>query len=109
MIYDDRCGFCRTSVGILRRLDWLGRHEYAGSSDPRALERAGVTPDEAAREVKLALPGRVVGGYDAIREALKVMPLTFWLTPVLGLKPVRLAGRRIYRAIASRRKCAYAA
>ena len=109
MIYDDRCGFCRRSVRLLRALDVTRRHEFRGSSDPRALERAGVSPAEAAEELKLAAGGRLWGGYDAIVEILRVLPLTFWIAPLLALAPVRRLGRRAYRRFAARRHCRYAA
>lgn len=107
VVYDDRCGFCRLAVRLLRLLDVTRRHAYRGSSDPDALQRAGVTAEEAARELKLAARGRLWGGYDAIVEILRVLPLTFWLAPLLALAPVRRLGRRAYRWIAARRHCRY--
>lgn len=94
---------------LLRLLDVTRRHAYRGSSDPEALQRAGVTAEEASRELKLAARGRRWGGYDAIVEILRALPLTFWIAPLLALAPVRRLGRRAYRWIAARRHCAYVA
>jgi len=107
VIYDDRCGFCRRSAGLLRALDVTRRHCYRGSSAPEALEQAGVTAEDAARELKLAAGGRLWGGYDAVVEILRALPLTFWLAPLLALAPVRRLGRRAYRWFAARRHCRY--
>jgi len=94
-------------VRLLRLLDVTRRHAYRGSSDPEALQRAGVTAEEASRELKLAARGRLWGGYDAIVEILRALPLTFWIAPLLATPPLRRYGRRAYRWIAARRRCRY--
>ena len=107
LIYDDRCGFCLTSVRILQRLDWRAAHRYEGSSNREALDQAGITGQEADEELKLWVDGRLYGGYDAVTEALRAMPATFLLAPLMRLSPVRWVGSRVYKAVASRRKCTY--
>jgi predicted DCC family thiol-disulfide oxidoreductase YuxK len=109
VIWDDRCGFCRGWIALFRALDWLKIHRFAGSSDPTALAQAGITAEDADAELKLCFDGRVLGGFDAVREVLCVLPLSFLWAPVLALPPVRAAGVRCYGAVAARRKCTYAA
>ena len=105
VIYDDRCGFCRRSVVLLQALDRAGRLRFEGSSNVAVLQEAGLTSADADDELKVVLGGAVHGGYDAIVEAVAQLPVTSWVAPMLKLKPVRWAGRRIYRRVAARRKC----
>lgn len=107
LIYDDRCGFCLSSVSLLRKFDWRRVHRYEGSSKQEVLRQVGITSKEADEELKLWVSGCVYGGYDAVTEALRAMPATFLLARLMGWRPVRWVGRRIYRGIASRRKCTY--
>jgi len=109
LIYDDRCGFCRRSVRLIRWLDWLKQYRYHGSSDPAILAAARLTPEEAATEIKLWNGERMWGGYDALAEVSKRLPLVCWLAPVLLLSPVRILGRKWYRWIARRRHCLWPA
>ncbi|MBC8165270.1 MAG: DUF393 domain-containing protein, partial [Bryobacteraceae bacterium] len=107
VIWDDHCSFCRNAVRFLRFLDWGGRLDYLGSSDTVALARLGISPEEADRELKLVYRDVRFGGYDAIAYLTRFLPLTFLFSPLFGLSPVRLLGRRVYRSIAARRKCTY--
>ena len=107
VIYDDRCGFCLKSVRWLQHLDTRGVHRYEGSSNEAILRQTGITADEADRELKLVANGEVYGGFDAVREVLRALPASSFWAPLLGLPPIRWIGRRVYRAVASRRKCTY--
>jgi predicted DCC family thiol-disulfide oxidoreductase YuxK len=106
VIWDDDCSFCRRSVAVCRRLDWLGIHRFEGSSNPAILQEAGVTPQQADAELKLSFDGRTMGGFDAVREILCMLPLSFLWAPVLAIPPISGIGRRLYRRVAERRKCA---
>lgn len=105
LIWDDNCTFCRSWIVWFRRLDWLGVLRFEGSSNGDALAAAGVSKEEADREVKLVIAGRVYGGFDAVRRVLEVLPVSFIWAPLLRLKPARWLGDRLYRAVAARRGC----
>ncbi len=107
VIYDDRCGFCRRSVRLLRALDRGGKHQYEGSSNEALLAALGISASETDEELKLSMNGQLYGGYDAVVEALGALPLTFWLAPLMRLAPIRWLGRKVYRSIARNRKCTY--
>lgn len=105
VVYDDRCGFCQSSVRVLKSLDWLHAFHYHGSSDTDLLRAAGITAEQADEELKLVSGGQIYGGFEAVRRILLRLPLTFFWAPLLGLPPVRAAGHHIYRQIAQRRRC----
>jgi predicted DCC family thiol-disulfide oxidoreductase YuxK len=109
VIWDDQCGFCRRWIAFFRRFDWLGIHRCEGSSNVAALQEAGITAQQADIELKLSFDGRVLGGFDAIREVMCLLPISFLWAPVLGVPPIRTAGSRLYRRVAERRKCTYVA
>lgn len=47
--------------------------------------------------------GQVSGGYDALVALAPILPPIAWLRGLMGSAPVRWAGRRIYRWIATNR------
>ena len=108
VIWDDCCSFCGAWISALRRLDWLRIHRFEGSSSVDALGRAHVSREEADTELKLSFDGRTLGGFDAVREVLCLLPLSFLWAPLLSVPPLPSIGRRLYRRVAERRKCTFA-
>jgi predicted DCC family thiol-disulfide oxidoreductase YuxK len=106
VIWDDSCTFCRRSIAFFRAFDWLRIHRYEGSSSPDALREAHVTRQDADDELKLSFEGRTVGGFDAVREVLCLLPIAFLWAPLLAIPPIPAIGRGLYRRVAERRKCA---
>jgi len=100
VFYDDGCGFCRRCVSILRFLDGRGRLRFEAASHADA-------PAGADQELKVVIRGITQGGYDGVAAALGQLPTARWITPAMRLRPVRWAGRRLYRAVAARRHCIY--
>jgi predicted DCC family thiol-disulfide oxidoreductase YuxK len=107
VIWDDYCSFCAGWIRVLRALDWLHVMDLVGSSDKGALARFGVTQDAADEEIKVIVDGAIFGGYDGIVRLTHALPPTVFIAPLLGLRPVRAVGRRLYRRVAARRKCTY--
>lgn len=107
VIFDDRCGFCKGAVALLRKLDRRRVFRYGGSSDASVLRAAGVSAAEADEELKLAGGGRLFGGFDAVVEIVRRLPGGRIVAPVMLAPPVRWLGRRIYRRVAASRRCAY--
>jgi predicted DCC family thiol-disulfide oxidoreductase YuxK len=106
VIWADNCTFCGRWIGFFQAFDWLGIHRYEGSSSPDALREAHVTREEADVELKLWFEGRTLGGFDAVREVLCLLPISFLWAPLLAILPIPAVGRRLYRRVAERRKCA---
>jgi len=105
IIWDDNCSFCRRWIAFFRAFDWLAIHRFEGSGNPDALREAGVTPQGADLELKLAFDGRTLGGFDAVREVLCVLPISFLWAPLLAMPPLPWIGRRLYRRVAEHRQC----
>lgn len=105
VVWDDTCGFCRSSVLLLRRLDWLHVHRFAGSSDERVLAEAGVTREEAEEELKLTDGRHTLGGFDAIQAILESLPVGYLWARILMCPPIDAIGRAAYRRVAAKRHC----
>ena len=102
--YDGRCGMCRRTARTLRRLDWFGRLEFVDLTSVPERELP-VAIDAALRGMPMRTAGgRTLVGYPAVRRALLQTPLGFCLAAILYLPGVSGAGRRIYDAIARRRR-----
>jgi predicted DCC family thiol-disulfide oxidoreductase YuxK len=105
IIWDDNCTFCRRWIAFFRGFDWLAIHRFEGSSSPDALRAAKVTRESADLELRLSFAGRTLGGFDAVREVLCLLPVSFLWAPLLAVPPIPAIGRRLYRRVAERRKC----
>ena len=106
VVWDEQCSFCARTVAVLERLDWFGAHEFVGSGEPLALERAGVSRAQADEAMQLVTADRRLEGFDAFGRILEVCPLTFLFAPLLRVWPLAPVGRRIYRHVAAHRSCA---
>jgi predicted DCC family thiol-disulfide oxidoreductase YuxK len=106
VLYDGHCAFCRKSIGLLRRLDWLGRLTYADSRDP-AQRPAGVSLDPGRlleeMHVVTAPGGRVLHGFAALRWLAWRLPPLWPLAPLLYLPGVLPLGQRLYLWVARNR------
>lgn len=103
LIFDGDCGFCTTSVHLVRRLIRprceLVAWQYAD------LASLGVTPERARHEALWVTPsGRVYGGAQAVA---KILLSAGGVWPVMGaaltLPPVRWAAHGLYRLVAENR------
>ena len=101
VVWDDSCSFCAGWVRWFRRLDWNGVIDLRPLSGPMP---EGVTRAEAEDALQVVLPdGSVHAGFQAVRRIAERLPLTFPVSPFLGL--VSGPGDRIYRKVAARRTC----
>jgi predicted DCC family thiol-disulfide oxidoreductase YuxK len=107
ILFDGGCPICRRTVRTLRRLDWLGRLQFADATDPVIRERVapGLTEAAAMQQMNLVdAEGRQYGGYDAQVRIAREVPL-LWAFHLVGRLPgVRQLGMVIYRAIAANRQ-----
>ena len=103
LYYDGKCGMCRRSVRMLRRLDWFGRLAYQDST---------VLPEQelpVSRESSLVgMPmrtkeGGVLVGFPAVRRALRRTPIGCLPALLLYVPLVSHLGRAVYGVIAARR------
>jgi predicted DCC family thiol-disulfide oxidoreductase YuxK len=106
VIYDGRCGLCRPTVAILRRLDLLDRTRRLDLwTQWDAVQRLApsLTHAAALRDMHAIRDGRLTRGFDAYREIAKSLPLGWVVLPFLYLPPVARLGKRWYRTAADRR------
>jgi predicted DCC family thiol-disulfide oxidoreductase YuxK len=107
VLYDGQCEFCRRSIGLLRRLDWLGRLEYLDARDPAQRPAGGpaLDPGRLLEEMHVVTPDgrRVYHGFAALRQVAWRLPPLWPLAPLLYLPGVPQAGQRLYLWVARNR------
>jgi predicted DCC family thiol-disulfide oxidoreductase YuxK len=107
LLYDGECAFCRKSVSILRRLDWLQQIQYQNCRDTANLPRSAVPllPEQLLEQMHLVTPDRrhVYRGFAAFRWMAWRLPLLWAIAPLLYIPGVPKVGQRIYLWIARNR------
>jgi predicted DCC family thiol-disulfide oxidoreductase YuxK len=107
VLFDGECAFCRKSVGILKKLDWLGAFRYQNA---RETEKLPVTepPLEVARLIEemhvVGADGKPVhAGFAAFRWMSWRLPLCWVVAPLLYLPGVPWLGNKVYLWVARNR------
>lgn len=107
VLFDGDCPFCRRSVSILKRLDWLGRLHFQSARDAEHLPPSEVSldPKRLLDEMHVLTPDRrrAFAGYSAFRWIAWRLPLTIPLAPFLYVPGVPWVGNRVYLWIARNR------
>lgn len=107
VLYDGDCPFCRRSVAILKRLDWLGRLHFQSARDVENLPPSHVPLDQKRMldEMHVLTPDRqhAYAGYSAFRWIAWRLPLGIPVAPLLYLPGVPWLGNRVYLWIAKNR------
>lgn len=106
LFYDGMCPICKKSQRTVKKLDWLGRFEYADVHDRELAERElpEVSYGDMLREMYVKRPdGKYFGGYDAFRAMAPVLPLCWPLVPFMWLPGAKFIGKRIYKWVARNR------
>ena len=105
LIFDDRCGFCRKSVLLLRRLDWFGAIEFVPLGQAAELmERHAITSQAMETAMHYISPlGQVTNGAEAFRVFGKKVPLLFPCALFLHLPFALPLAKVVYRKVAARR------
>ena len=93
VIFDGECGFCRRSIRLGRRLDWLKRIDWQARTGPSTVNKI-----ESVRA-----DGTRLGGFYAVRDIAIHMPLTFLPALLLYIPGVSLLGVPAYRWISENR------
>ena len=105
LIFDDRCGFCRKSVLLLRRLDWFGAVEFVPLGQAAGLlDRHSISPKAMEAAVHYISPlGQVTNGAEAFRVFGKKVPLLFPCALFLHLPFALRLAKVVYGKVAARR------
>jgi predicted DCC family thiol-disulfide oxidoreductase YuxK len=107
VLYDGQCAFCRKSVALLQRLDWLGQLRYQDARDVAQLP-ASATPLDPQRlldEMHVVPPDgrRLYHGFAALRWLAWRLPLLWPFAPLMYLPGVLPLGQGLYLWIARNR------
>lgn len=106
MLYDGRCGFCRTSVRRLQALDLFDALELVDmhSVADLAAMHPQLTPKRCRSRMQLIEPsGRLSEGFLAFRRLSVRLPLLWLSAPLWYLPGMRWVGSRAYDWVAARR------
>jgi predicted DCC family thiol-disulfide oxidoreductase YuxK len=105
VLFDDRCGKCRRFVALSSALDFAGRLELIGLSDPRRAREFGHFDLDALNLEMHVIDSRkrVFRGFYGIRRIAVEVPLMWPLAALLFLPGVSAAGVPIYAWIARAR------
>jgi predicted DCC family thiol-disulfide oxidoreductase YuxK len=108
VVYDGGCGLCSRSAAVLSRVDWLKKLSFADvTADWERLcrDHPTLSRDACLAEMHVVTgSGRIVAGFDGCRALAAVLPLGWLFLPFLHFPGVAPVGRRLYRALAARRK-----
>ena len=103
LYFDGKCGMCRRSVRILKRLDWLNRLAYQDSTSLPDTELP-VSRDSSLTGMPMRTKnGDALIGFPAVRRALRQTPLGFVPAMILYVPVVSHFGKYCYDIIAARR------
>jgi predicted DCC family thiol-disulfide oxidoreductase YuxK len=107
VLYDGQCPFCRRSVALLRRLDWLGRLRYHDARDADHLPPSNepLHPPRLLEQMHVLSPGgdRAFAGFGAVRYLAWRLPALWAVAPLLYLPGIPVLGQRIYLWVAKNR------
>lgn len=101
IVYDDGCGFCKTSAGLIKEFFLFPECRLSPVSGEAAL------PEEMERENSWIVrdhKGVKHHRFEGFRAIVRASPWVFWADPFLKLPPVRWVGDRVYRFVASHRR-----
>jgi predicted DCC family thiol-disulfide oxidoreductase YuxK len=107
VLFDGGCKFCRRSVRLLRRLDWLGQLHFEDCRDPARLPKSPVPldPGRLLEAMHLVTPvrRRVYVGFEAVRWLVWRLPALMPFAGLLYLPGVPRLGHRLYTWVAKNR------
>lgn len=105
VIFDGDCGFCKRTVDLIKKLDWLKKFEFVPFQAKGILEKnKQITKEMCEKEIYLVKPeGKYFGGYDAFKIMTVFMPSTFLISWFFFLPGVTHIGRFVYKLIAKNR------
>ena len=105
VLYDGHCRFCRSQIGILRRLDLTGRLAFISLHDPSvARDFPEILPEDLENQMYVVDPrGLARGGADAVRYLSRQLALLWPLALVLHLPGTLPLWRWLYAVVARNR------
>jgi predicted DCC family thiol-disulfide oxidoreductase YuxK len=105
VFYDANCRICARSRRAIERLKPSAELAFVDVRDPAAMAPFPMVDRQAGLRQMFVLDpvGRLAGGYDGFVSLVPALRLLRPLRHVLGWRPVRAVGRRVYRWVARNR------
>lgn len=105
VIFDGECGFCLRAIQLGKRLDWGHRMEWRARLERGLLEQFPQLSHEGTqrRMVSIRPDGTTYGGFFAVRDIMRHLPLTVLPALLLFLPGVSWVGVPLYQWVASHR------
>ena len=108
VIYDGDCGFCQSTVNLIKRIDWLHKFKFVPFQSEKILKTfSELTTEMCQKEIFLV---KVYGnkkkyfpGYDAFKMMMLFIPVTMVFSWFFFLPGVVQLGRIIYKIVAKNR------
>ena len=107
VIWDERCSFCKSTIGFLRKVDYLEKLLFLPNSDIEALEKYRITEEQSqsAMQVVDKSSNIVYSGFYGFRRISLVLVPFAALFPILSIPIIEKLGVKTYNSIALRRSC----
>ena len=107
VLFDGHCAFCRKSVELLRKLDWLKKLDYVDVRDEAqpCLREPLVSAAPLLEQMHVLTRDsqRLHGGYRAIRWLAWRLPALWLVAPLLYLPGMTWLGQKLYLWVARNR------
>lgn len=104
VLYDGQCAFCRKSVSILKKLDWLKKLDYQDARQIELLPKTDppLVPERLLDELHVVPPvgHPVYHGFGAFRWMSWRFPLCWVIAPLLYLPGMSWLGNKVYLWVA---------
>ena len=108
VIYDGDCGFCQSSVSLIKRFDWLEKFKFVPFQDEKIFKTfKELTPQMCQKELFLVRSNgnekKYFPGYDAFKMMTLFIPVTILFSWFFFLPGVIQLGRIVYKIVAKNR------
>ena len=108
VIYDGDCGFCQSTVNLIKRIDWLQKFKFVPFQSEKTFKTfSELTPEMCQKEIFLVKvyenKKKYFSGYDAFKMMMLFIPITMAFSWFFFLPGVVQLGRIVYKIVAKNR------
>lgn len=108
VVYDGDCGFCQSTVNLIKKFDWLHKFDFIPFQDEKVFKTFNeLTAEMCQKEIFLVKSKdstkKYFPGYDAFKMMMLFIPVTIPFSWFFFLPGVVQIGRVIYKIVAKNR------
>lgn len=108
VIYDGDCGFCQSTVNVIKKIDWLQKLQFIPFQNEKTFKNfKELTSEMCQKEIFLVKQDgenkKYFPGYDAFKRMTLLIPIAFLASWFFYLPGIVQAGRFIYKIVAKNR------